>query len=80
MERTRPGYAPVMTTPHDDEVLTSAVGEPGSPHDHEAAEAYAESVGIDPTSDEVDRYLRIAGDKPLSEPAPDSEPEAGDDF
>ena len=36
-------------------------------HDPERAEEYAESVGVDPSPQEVDRYLEIAGDEPLGE-------------
>jgi hypothetical protein len=36
-------------------------------HDPEAAEAYAESVSIDPSPDEIDEYLKMAGGEPLHE-------------
>lgn len=41
--------------------------EPGSERDPELAEAYAESVGIDPSPDEIDVYLKIAGAAPLAD-------------
>jgi hypothetical protein len=43
--------------------------EPGFEHDPERAEAYAEAVGTDPTPQEVDTYLEIAGDEPLGDGA-----------
>ena len=39
----------------------------GSEHDPERAEEYAESVGVDPSPQEVDTYLEIAGDEPLGD-------------
>ena len=42
-------------------------GEPASEHDPELAEAYAESVSIDPSPDEIDAYLKIAGATPLAD-------------
>ena len=42
-------------------------GEPGgSAHDPEVAEDYAASVGTDPTSEEIDTYLALEGEPPLS--------------
>jgi hypothetical protein len=35
--------------------------------DPDAAEDYAESVGIDPTPEQIDRYLEMEGDEPLGE-------------
>jgi hypothetical protein len=49
-----------MTSP-DEELPRAGTAEPGSEHDPEAAEAYAESVSIDPTPQEIDTYLEIAG-------------------
>jgi hypothetical protein len=49
-----------MTTP-DEQLPQSGTAEPGSEHDPEAAEAYAQSVGIDPSPDEINEYLKIAG-------------------
>jgi hypothetical protein len=49
-----------MTSP-DEELPRAGTAEPGSEHDPEAAEAYAESVSIDPTPQEIDAYLEIAG-------------------
>lgn len=54
-----------MTTP-DGQLPVAGTAEPGSRHDPEAAEAYAESVGIDPSSDEINEYLEIAGAAPLA--------------
>jgi hypothetical protein len=55
-----------MTTP-DEQLPVAGTAEPGSRHDPEAAEAYAESVGIDPSPDEIDEYLEIAGAAPLTD-------------
>jgi hypothetical protein len=55
-----------MTTP-DERLPAAGAAEPGSEHDPEAAEAYAESVSIDPCPDEIDEYLKIAGATPLND-------------
>jgi hypothetical protein len=55
-----------MTTP-DEGLPFAGTAEPGSEHDPEAAEAYAESVGIDPSPDEIEQYLEITGARPLAE-------------
>lgn len=55
-----------MTTP-DERLPVAGTAESGSEHDPEAAEAYAESVGIDPSHDEINEYLKIAGATPLAE-------------
>jgi len=55
-----------MTAP-DERLPGAGTAEPGSEHDPERAEAYAEAVGTDPSPQEVDRYLEIAGDEPLGE-------------
>jgi hypothetical protein len=55
-----------MTAP-DERLPAAGTAEAGSEHDPERAEAYAEAVGIDPSPQEVDRYLEIAGDEPLGE-------------
>jgi hypothetical protein len=55
-----------MTTP-DEQLPLAGTAEPGSWHDPEAAEAYAESVGIDPSPDEINEYLEIAGAAPLAD-------------
>ncbi|MDQ3762382.1 MAG: hypothetical protein M3460_12075 [Actinomycetota bacterium] len=55
-----------MTTP-DERLPATGTAEPGSEHDPEAAEAYAESVGIDPAHDEINEYLKIAGAAPLAD-------------
>jgi hypothetical protein len=57
-----------MTMP-DEELPRAGTAEPGSPHDPEAAEAYAESVPIDPTPEQIEEYLAVAGAEPLD---PDS--------
>jgi hypothetical protein len=53
-----------VTTP-DERLPDAGTAEPGSEHDPERAEAFAEAVGIDPSPQEVDTYLEIAGDEPL---------------
>ncbi len=58
-----------MTTP-DERLPAAGTAEPGSEHDPEAAEAYAESVSIDPSPDEINEYLKIAGAAPLDDTAP----------
>ncbi|MGH3914537.1 MAG: hypothetical protein ACRDTC_14200 [Pseudonocardiaceae bacterium] len=58
-----------MTSP-DEARPFAGTAEPGSEHDPEAAEAYAESVGVDPLQDEIDEYLEIAGAAPLADQAP----------
>jgi hypothetical protein len=55
-----------MTTP-DARLPSAGIAEPGSAHDPEAAEAYAESVGFDPSPDEINEYLKIAGAAPLTD-------------
>lgn len=64
MER-REGKAS-MTTP-DEQLPVAGTAEPGTRHDPEDAEAYAESVGIDPSPDEINQYLEIAGVAPLDD-------------
>lgn len=55
-----------MTTP-DERLPVAGTAEPATEHDPEAAEAYAESVGIDPSHDEVNEYLKMAGAAPLAD-------------
>ena len=55
-----------MTTP-EERLPVAGTAEPGGKHDPEAAEAYAESVGIDPSQDEINEYLKIAGAAPLAD-------------
>jgi hypothetical protein len=55
-----------MPTP-DEQLPATDGADQGSVHDPEAAEAYAESVSIDPSPDEIDEYLKIAGGEPLHE-------------
>jgi hypothetical protein len=54
-----------MTTP-DERLPVTGTAESANEHDPEAAEAYAESVSIDPSHDEVNEYLKIAGAAPLA--------------
>jgi hypothetical protein len=56
-------------TPPDDHLPVTDTVEPGSEHDPEAAEAYAESVGVDPSHDQINEYLQRAGAPPLSDPS-----------
>lgn len=53
-----------MTTPDE-----PGIAEPGSENDPGAAEAYAESVGINPTQEEIDTYLEIAGGTSRTDPS-----------
>jgi hypothetical protein len=55
-----------VTTP-DERLPVVDTAESGSEHDPEAAEAYAESVGIDPSHDQINEYLKIAGAAPLAD-------------
>ena len=55
-----------MTTPEERPPVAD-MAERGSQHDPEAAEAYAESVSIDPSHDEINEYLKIAGAEPLAD-------------
>jgi hypothetical protein len=55
-----------VTAP-DERLPGAGTAEPGFEHDPERAEAYAEAVGTDPSPQEVDRYLEIAGDEPLGD-------------
>jgi hypothetical protein len=55
-----------MTIP-DGQRSTSDTAEPGSAHDPEVAESYAESVGVDPSQDEIQEYLKMAGAPPLTD-------------
>jgi hypothetical protein len=62
-----------MTEPKD-----GGVAEPAAEHDPERAEQYAESVPVDPTPDEIDRYAELAGaDGGTTELADPAEPEPG---
>jgi hypothetical protein len=65
-----------MTTP-DERLPAAGTAEPGSEHDPEAAEAYAESVGIDPSQDEINEYLKIAGAAPLADQSATAPPDEG---
>ena len=44
-----------------------------SEHDPEVAEAYAESVGVDPTREEIDHYLAMEGEPSLAQQAAEAE-------
>ena len=59
----------------DERLPDPGTAEPGSEHDPEAAEAYAESVPVDPSPEQIDTYLAIEGDQPLSEQAGEPRPE-----
>ena len=48
--------------------------EAGFEHDPEVAEEYAESVGTDPTQEEINSYLALAGQDPLGDPEEQSRP------
>lgn len=63
-----------MTSP-DEGPPFAGTAEPGSEHDPEAAEAYAESVGVDPLQDEINEYLEIAGAAPLADEAGSAHPD-----
>jgi hypothetical protein len=42
--------------------------------DPDAAEEFAEQVGVDPTQDEIDHYRQLEGEPPAAEPVtPDAE-------
>jgi hypothetical protein len=55
-----------MTTP-DDQPPNLDTAETAGEHDPEVAEAYAESVGVDPSPDEIQEYLKIVGAPPLGD-------------
>jgi hypothetical protein len=55
-----------MTTPEERSPVADTT-ERGSQHDPEVAEAYAESVSIDPSHDEINEYLKIVGAEPLAD-------------
>jgi hypothetical protein len=55
-----------VTTP-DERLPAAGTAEPGFEHDPERAEAFAEAVGTDPSPQEIDTYLEIAGDEPLGD-------------
>ncbi len=65
-----------MTIPEEQQP-TFDTAEPGSDHDPEVAESYAASVGVDPSHDEIQHYLEIAGAPPLTE-QPDTARTDGD--
>ncbi|MGH3787057.1 MAG: hypothetical protein ACRDRG_11010 [Pseudonocardiaceae bacterium] len=62
-----------MTTP-DERLPAAGTAEAAGEHDPEAAEAYAESVSIDPSHDEVNEYLKIAGAAPLVDQSGTTQP------
>lgn len=51
--------------------------EAGFEHDPEVAEEYAEAVGVDPTQDQINSYLALAGEDPLHEVAEGGTPSTG---
>ncbi len=54
-------------------------GDPGgSVHDPEVAEDYAASVGTDPTPEEINTYLALEGEPPLSAAVGAAEEQAPD--
>lgn len=57
-----------MTTSDQSPDQPPAAGgaEAASEHDPEAAEEYAESVPIDPSTDQIDHYLEMIGDPEAS--------------
>ncbi|HZS22234.1 MAG TPA: hypothetical protein VFA63_14785 [Pseudonocardiaceae bacterium] len=57
-----------MTIP-DQPRSTFDTAQPGAEHDPEVAESYAASVGVDPSHDEIQEYLKMAGAPPLTEQA-----------
>jgi hypothetical protein len=61
-----------MTAP-DERLPFAGTAEPVDEHDPEAAEEYAESVGIDPAPDEVQHYRELLDD-PERPGAADGEP------
>ena len=59
-----------MTAP-DEPLPDAGTAEPGFEHDPERAEAFAEAVGTDPSPQEIDTYLEIAGEEPLGDGSDD---------
>jgi hypothetical protein len=55
-----------MTIP-DEQRPTFDTVESGSRHDPEVAESYAESIGVDPSPDEIQEYLKMIGAPALTE-------------
>ena len=49
--------------------MTEPTG-PGTRPDLDAAEEFAESVGVDPTQEEITRYRQLEGDFPDEEATP----------
>lgn len=56
-----------MTTEPTTESTSSLPPPVPAPLDPEVAEEYAESISIDPTPEQIDRYLQLEGDEPLGE-------------
>lgn len=54
----------------EEHLPSTGTAKPSGVHDPELAEEYAESVSIDPTPDEVNRYLQLVGD-PKAAPTDD---------
>jgi hypothetical protein len=52
-------------------MTSSEIAEPASEHDPERAEQYAESVPVDPSPDEIERYTELTGD---TDEAPEADP------
>lgn len=66
-----------MTTP-EERLPAAGTVEPGSEHDPELAEAYAESVGIDPSHHEINTYLKMAGAAPLADQSDTTQADVGE--
>ncbi len=66
-----------MTTP-DEQSPNPDTAETAGKHDPEVAEAYAESVGIDPSPDEIQEYLKMVGAPPLIDQSDTAQATDGD--
>ncbi|RZS91268.1 hypothetical protein EV189_0505 [Motilibacter rhizosphaerae] len=53
-----------MTTPSAEGPVFPGTAEPSSEHDPEFAEEYAESVGVDPSPEQIEHYEELVGDEP----------------
>ena len=45
--------------------------------DTDAAEEFAEEIGVDPTQEQIDQYRRLEGDEDVEQPPPAIEEPAG---
>jgi hypothetical protein len=57
--------------------MTGPTGTDNAAADPDAAEEYADEVGVDPTQDEIDTYRRLEGEDSDEPPAAVDEPSAG---